>query len=204
LRKTVKAAGEQSDDMKRSIAEANRLATAMEKVAKDIAVSTQAAIDSVAAVRERTAQQMRAYLCVIIGDGIYQDRPNKLKFEAKPTLINAGHTPAHKVSYTAKAAILPVPLPDDFAFPLPDEAIGGALLGPQQNFILSGVVEDYCGDGRVDDIKRGKGDALYIWGIVNYEDVFGESHFTKFCQTTFFGPDGKVYGFFLPKHNEAN
>src|SRR6266566_3435977 len=128
LRKTVKAAGEQSDDMKCSIAEANRLATAMEKVAKDIAVSSQAAIDNVAAVRERTAQQMRAYLCVIIGSGIYQDRPNKLKFEAKPTLVNAGHTPAHKVSYRAKAAILPVPLPDDFAFPLPDEAIGGALL----------------------------------------------------------------------------
>jgi hypothetical protein len=55
LRKTVKAVGEHSEDMKHSIAEANRLATAMEKVAKDIAISTQAAIDSVAALRERTA-----------------------------------------------------------------------------------------------------------------------------------------------------
>ena len=61
----------------------------------------------------------------------------------------------------------------------------------------------FADDKEVEDVKIGKGKALYIWGIVSYEDVFGESHFTKFCQSTHFGPDGKVFGFFLPKHNEA-
>jgi len=204
LRRTVEAAGEQSADMKRSIAEANRLATAMEEVAKDIAVSTQAAIDSVAALRERTAQQMRAYLCVIIGSGDYQDRAKNFKFASRPMLINAGHTPAHKVSYKAKAAIFPVPLPEDFTFPLTGESIGAALVGPQQNATMGEIVDEFCDDTEVADIRIGNGKALYIWGIVSYEDVFGHKHFTKFCQTTHFATDNKVYGFFMPKHNDAD
>jgi hypothetical protein len=198
---------EQSKSMQQSVAEAARLASAMEIVANEIAVSSKAATESVVALRERTAQQMRAYLCVIIGGGTYQHRASNLKFAASPTLINAGHTPAHKVSYRAKAEILPVPLPDDFAFPLPDEAVGGSLLGPQQNATLNGVVDDFCADEEVEDIKAGKGKALYIWGIVNYKDVFGESHFTKFCQTVHFmriGAEHKITGFFIPRYDEAN
>ena len=200
LRQTVEAGAEQSRAMERSIAEANRLASAMENVAKDIAVSSKAAAESVIAVRERTAQQMRAYLCVIVGSGTFQDRANNLKFVASPTLINCGHTPAYKVSYKAKAAILPVPLPD--------EAVGGSVLGPQQNATLHGIVDDFCADEEVEDIKVGaQGKVLYIWGIVNYKDVFGESHFTKFCQTVNFiriGAENKVTGFYIARHDEAN
>jgi hypothetical protein len=203
LRVTVNAAAEQSESMERSITEANRLASAMENVAKDIAISATAATESVVAVRERTAQQMRAYLCVIVGAGIYQDRAKNLKFQATPLVVNAGHTPAHKVAFRASAAILPLPLPDDFAFPLPVAAIGGSVVGPQQSITLSPMVEDFCDDADVEKIKHAEGKALYAWGIVTYEDVFGEPHQTKFCQILTWLPDGKVWGYYTDHHNDA-
>jgi len=188
----------QSTSMQKSVAEAARLSSAMEVVATKIAISTEAAIESVAALKERTARQMRAYLCVNIGGGDYQDRTKNFKFASRPILLNAGHTPAHKVSYKANAAILPVPLPKDFSFPLPDESIGAALLGAQQSASLGAIVDDFCDDKEVEDIKIGKGKVLYIWGIVNYEDVFGESHFTNSVRALFSVSTAKYLGFSYP------
>jgi hypothetical protein len=101
-----------------------------------------------------------------------------------------------------------VPLPADFAFPLPDEAIGGSPLGPHQNATLNAIVDDFCPDEEVESIKvGGRGKVLYVWGIVNYKDVFGESHFTKFCHTVNFiriGTEDKVMGFYIARHEEAD
>ena len=76
-------------------------------------------------------------------------------------------------------------------------------MGPQQNAILSGIVEGYCDDSKVVDVKIGKGESVYVWGVVDYEDVFGESHVTRFCQTVMWTPDDKVIGFYIPMHNDA-
>jgi len=67
LRRTVQTALGQSEDMKKTIAEASRSATAMEEVAKHIETSSAAATASVSSIR----QQMRAHLCPIIGGAIY-------------------------------------------------------------------------------------------------------------------------------------
>jgi hypothetical protein len=203
LRETVQAATDQSKAMERSIAEANRLASAMENAAKDIAVSARAATDSVAAVKERTAQQMRAYLSVIVGSGVYQEREKNFKFQGKPLLVNTGNTPAHKVTFRASAAILPVPLPDDFAFPLPAAGIGGPVIGPHQNYTITPVVQDFCDDADVESIKRGDGKALCAWGIVTYTDVFEQPQETQFCQIITWLPDGKVWVYYPPRHNDA-
>lgn len=195
----------QSKSMEKSVAEATRLASAMEKVAGDIAVSSKAAVDSVGALRERTAQQMRAYLTVNIGFAVYQERSKGFKFEGKPLLINTGHTPAKRVSFRASASILQAPLPDDFAFPLTTEVTSTATLGAGQNANLSAIVDDFVDDAEVEDIKVDKAKkCLFVWGIATYEDIFGESHFTKFCQTLFWQADGKtVYGYYYPRHNDA-
>jgi hypothetical protein len=195
----------QSRSMEKSVAEATRLASAMERVAVEIAVSSGAAVDSVNALRERTAQQMRAYLAVNIGFALFQERSKGLRFEGKPLLVNTGHTPAKKVSFRASATILAAPLPDDFAFPLTTEIKSTATIGAGQNANLSAIVDDFVEDGEVDDIKVGRtGKCLFVWGIVTYEDIFGESHFTKFCQSLFWQADGKtVYGFYYPRHNDA-
>jgi len=204
LRRTVRAAGEQSEAMERSIREATRLAAAMENVARDMAVSAQASIESVAILRDRTARQIRAYVCVIFGVGIYQEKAKGLKFEGKPVMLNTGSTPAHKVTYSAQAAILAAPLPEDFPFPIP--AVAGsaaAILGPQQRANMSAVVPDFCDDAEVENIKHGAGKALYVWGIVTYEDVFGDAHHTKFAQAITWLPDNNIWSYYMTRHNEA-
>jgi hypothetical protein len=192
----------QSESMQRSVAEAARLASAMEVVAKEIATSSKAATASVSAINK----QMRAYLSVIIGSAVYQERTKGLKFEAKPLVINAGHTPAKNVTTRSNAAILPGPsLPDDFTFPLPSEIKSTATIGAGQNAHLSAVVEDLVEDAEVEDIKLGKHPkCLWVWGIVTYEDVFGETQSSKFCQSLFWSSDNKnVFGYYYHKNNEA-
>jgi hypothetical protein len=201
LRKTVKAAAEQSEAMERSIAEATRLASAMEVVAKEIAVSSKAALASVSAI----GKQMRAYLCVVIGTAIYQDRAKHLKFQAIPSIVNAGLTPAHKVSFIASAAILSIPLPEDFAFPLADKPSGESVIGPRQDITVGPIVPDFCDDADIEGIKRGdQGRGLYAWGTFTYEDIFGDAHYTKFCHMYTWRPDDKTWGYYQGRHNEAN
>jgi hypothetical protein len=162
LRKTVQAAVGQSAAMERYITEANRSATAMEKVAVHIETSSKAGTASLSSIN----QQMRAYLCAVIDKGLYQDRTNNIKFQASPSIINAGLTPAYKVFFRSRAAILPLPLPKDFMFPLPKEAVGGSVIGPRQNINISPIVEGFCDDSEVESIKRASGGkALYAWGM---------------------------------------
>jgi len=192
-----------SMSMEHFVKEATRLASAMEAVVKEIAISAKASTESVATLKDRTARQMRAYLTVTIGGAVYQERAKNLKFEGKPNLINTGHTPAHKVVHRCKAAILPVPLPTDFAFPLPDQDAGTYVVGPQQTAVLNAIVDDFCDDAEVQDIKIAKGRGLYTWGIINYEDVFGEAHVTRFCQMLIWLPDEKIWGYYIPGRNDA-
>jgi hypothetical protein len=58
-----------------------------------------------------------ANLSASLGQAIYQDE--RLKFEAKTVLTNTGHTPAYNVTFSANAAILNLPVPLDFDYPLP-------------------------------------------------------------------------------------
>jgi hypothetical protein len=146
---------------------------------------------------------MRAYVSVLVSGATYQERDKGLKFEGKPAMLNSGHTPARKVGYKARADILPVPLPSDFSFPLPERINGAASLGPQQHFVMSAIVDAFYDDADVYAIKRGEGSALYVWGIVSYQDVFGNDRTTKFCQILTWLPDGRVWGYFTNEHNEA-
>jgi hypothetical protein len=186
----------QSVAMEKSIAESARAANAMEQVAVHFA-------DNVTAVRERSAQQMRAYLSVLVNAATYQERGKNLRFEARPAILNAGQTPAKNVGYRAAASILPVPLPSDFTFPLKEQVVGAATLGPHQHFIMNATVEDFYDDADVFDIKTGRDRALYVWGVVTYQDIFGTDQHTKFCQYLLWLPDGRMFGFFVSDYNDA-
>jgi hypothetical protein len=179
--------------------EAGRLAGAMEVVSQQIAVSAEAARESVGALRD----QMRAYISVSIGGAVYQERAKNLRFQGKPVLINSGFTPAHKVRHKSNAAILPIPLPQDFGYPLPETDLGASLIGPRQQAVLSPIVDGFVADEEVEDIKAGKGKALYVWGIVEYEDVFKRKQETRFCQVLTWLQDGTVWGYFIPGHNDG-
>jgi hypothetical protein len=208
LRETVQAAAQQSKDMENSIAEAARAAAAMESMAAGIAISAQAAQESVATIRERTAIQMRAYLTVLINQGVYQEREKGLKFEVKPILINTGQTPAHKVTYRATAAVLPFPLPDSFILDPPEHTLRSALvLGPQQNIVMNALVDMVFDDEVAETIKLGRDMRAYIWGTATYSDAFGEPHETNFCHSIYWImlEDGKfiINGNYAARHNDA-
>jgi len=122
--------------------------------------------------------------------------------------VNTGNTPARNVRYRARAMLTDMRLPDDFDFSLSTPLIGGSLMGPHQSTITSAVVDDFVDDDEVEDIKRGRGPKfLRVWGVVYYDDVFGDGHFTNFRQVLWLigGPQGDVvFGIYPPRHNDAN
>lgn len=147
---------------------------------------------------------MRAYITVLIGNGLYQERKNGIRFEVRAPMLNTGHTPAHKVRYVARAAVLPVPLPFGFDFTLNEPATGAATLNAQQQFVLTRVVDDFVNDGDVERIKYAHLHAVYFWGRIEYEDVFGETHFTQFAHFLRWNPDGTIVGHYCEGHNNAS
>ena len=155
-------------------------------------------------LRERSAMQMRAYVAVIIGGGIYQEREKQLRFEARPIMINTGHTPAHNVRYRASARIADLPVEKDFSYEIGPNELGGAPLNPNQTFIMNAVVPDYADDDEVENIKKGTGKALIVWGVIKYRDAFGEDRQTRFAQTLTWLPNNTIYGYFHPNHNDAD
>lgn len=215
---TLEDAKVQADKMERSIGEAARAAEAMEGMAASTKTNVGKFAESVGYQETFGQMQMRAYVSVEL-NGVYQDE-NHI-FEAKPLLRNTGHTPAHSVRWKIAADILPVPLPDDFGFPLPEETTpGGAILGPGQTGFMSAFLDEKKFDERkvpeadLETIKRGDGRGFYTWGIVNYRDAFGVERYTKFAHllqwhpTDRFDDRGKpvvhAHGQFLLRHNAAD
>jgi len=196
-----------SIEMADSIREANRAAKAMESLAESAAANSKAAIESVSVLKDRTAQQMRAYLMVIIGSGTYQEREKNLRFEVRPQLVNSGNTPAHKMTYWARAKIMNFPVPENFIFEPPEDIVlHSMLIGPHQSIELNARVDDFVEDEKVESIKRGNGQRVYIWGMITYTDAFDSVHTTKFCHSlVWLGPDDKliVTGTYSHNHNEA-
>jgi hypothetical protein len=197
LRQTVKAAGEQSQAMERHIGEAARSATAMETIASKIETGNKAV--------------MRAYLTVNIGGGAYQerDRPGQtdIKFAVSPTVANTGNTQARKVRIRKKAAILPSPLPDNFAYEEigPDQEASFATVAAHQSYTITAILEDFVPAAEVSLIKQGNGKNLHVWGIIIYEDIFGDTHTTKFGQwIVFASPNNQILGWYTPGQNDAD
>ena len=140
-----------------------------------------------------------------VGQGFYQDRSTDTKFAGRTIIVNAGHTPAHNVRFRVKSAILSAPPPEDFSFSLPEKELGGAILGPQQRQFIPAAVDDWVPDGEVRSTKLvSDGKALYIWGIVTYEDVFKQPRQTRLCQLLYWLPDEKAtMGSYIDQHNDA-
>jgi hypothetical protein len=133
--------------------------------------------------RRSSERQLRAYLSVVIGAAVYQDRTLDLKFEAKPLILNNGDTPAYHVRVSIKSNILTDEQALTFVFTEPPDAPQSqASIGPKENRITSAILDRFVPDDQIDDICNGKGKALYVWGTVRYEDAFGHRRFTQFAQ----------------------
>jgi hypothetical protein len=142
--------------------------------------------------RKSSERELRAYLSVVIGGAIYQERSKPLRFEARPTLLNNGATPAYKVRYSAIAKIIPDTIAPTYAFKIPAAPpVSQSSVGPKENRILSAVYPRLIRDSRVPTVMAGAGVALWVWGIVEYEDAFQNPRYTEFCQRLYWVPDGK-------------
>lgn len=198
LKQTVESSGKQSEAMERHIEQAARSATAMEAVADKI--------------EDGNKMIMRAYVTTIIGTAVFQERrgagQSDLKFEGKVQVLNTGNTPARKVRIRKKADILVIPTLKDFDFSLPqedeDEASSYASIGAHQSYVIESIVPDFVPDAEVTVIKEGKERALCIWGDITYEDIFGNTHLTKFAHWLYWWPNGKLFGYYIPGQNEAD
>ena len=105
-----------------------------------------------------TRAQLRAYLSVVIGLGVNQDRVRELKFEAKPFILNNGETPAYNVRVRIKAEILTdVQIPNFVFIEPPDVPQSQASIGPKENRTMSGLLDRYVPDDEVQDICDGNG-----------------------------------------------
>ena len=202
LSREAKVTGDgHAEKMERSVGEAVRSASAMEAVAE-------ATRNNAALMQKMLHKQMRAYLIVEIGVGVYQDETKR--FDVRPSLTNVGLTPANNMHYWARAAILPFPSPDGHHFPAPigESTRHGMVIGPRQGIQLNAVVDDRIPPDDVEVVKRGKGRRVYIWGVVTYTDIFDEiERTTEFCQSIHWVkmPDGSetIYGTYDFNHNKA-
>lgn len=166
---------------------------------------------TVVASEGASKRELRAYLTVVIGPAVYQerrpaDKGGDLKFDSKPLLVNTGRTPARKITFKARCAVMQIPLPKETDLPdSSDDGIVGNILGPQQNANMFAVADGFLPDDEVEDIKRGNGGkGLYVWGRITYEDVFGDRHFTQFCQQIYWDLKGNVLGHYIPGRNDAD
>jgi hypothetical protein len=200
-------AEEQSADMKASIAEAARAATAMRDVAVAVAENAKASNENLALYKETSVREMRAYLTVSGGGVVPQDKTTNYRLEVRLNLNNTGNTPAYHIRANQTIAVLPFPLPTDFAFPLPPRSLFGSegILGPHQNFILTAVADEIYPDDDITEIQFGMNKVLYAYGTVSYEDAFGIARHTNFSQRIAWLKDGKSFlTFNTAEHNDAD
>jgi hypothetical protein len=204
VQKMDEVAAGQTSDMRASITEATRAATAMEQMSVSLARNTLIVAEMADSQRVFWQRQMRAYLSVNYGAVVPQDNSTGWRTEVRLILVNTGHTPAHDVSYQAKAAVLPIPLPVGFEFPIPDfPPSSKSVIGPGQNMLISHAISDLLSEGEIAEYTTGNKTRVYMWGVVTFKDVFGQEQIVKFCQFVQWMRGGTTMGINTLRHNEA-
>jgi hypothetical protein len=158
--------------------------------------------------RRSSERQLRAYLSVVVGAGIYQERLKGLRFEARPIILNNGATPAYKVRFSAVARIIPDKLAATYEFKMPTMLpVSQASIGPKENRIMSAVYPRMIPDHRAKKVVLGDKIALWVWGVVEYEDAFEQPRYTQFCQRLDWRSDGKgawtTFGRYDPRFGKS-
>jgi hypothetical protein len=206
-------------DVKATIAEAVRSARAMEGVAESMAVNADSVKESIGIQKLATTLHSRAYLSAGFNEAKFQDANHV--FEVQAYLRNHGNTPAYDVKFRSVVQIIDTPIPEDFAFPLPDETAGTSvsLIAPGIVKLITHNVGASVPDDQVEGIKRGSPPrGLAMWGRVEYRDAFDELRHLKFAFTVYWigwvpGKDKDKDGNSLPekamsvdtaRHNEAD
>jgi len=94
-----------------------------------------------------------------------------------------GQTPAYKIRGEVGIGGRAYPLrPDeDFTIKTTGKIQNSAFITPTNTFSLKATADGILNQPTIDAINNGETFRLYIWGRVDYEDVFTEPHWFTFC-----------------------
>lgn len=156
-----------------------RQLVAAENAALAAQEGARAAAETVSHMKDTAKRELRAYLSYEEGSIINftGDQPR-----VQIRIANSGQTPAYKIAARVVIAFLKWPLENPApAFPLSDEIEQrSGPCGPRSHFILSRVLTDPPLPANRMSLLARKDAALFVYGEVRYEDVFGDPHSVKF------------------------
>lgn len=140
--------------------------------------SADAAKDSAALARDTLQLTQRAF----IGVGTFAF--NQCSAEQRPTIFqclfsNNGNTVASLHKFVLMSAMLDRPLPDKPVYDSPRDDFGGAPLAPSHTMAQRVTLTDVSAQS-FKAVLNGTGN-WWLWGYIEYSDVFGLSHRTGFC-----------------------
>ena len=183
----------QSSDMKNSLLIAEQAANAAADAAK--------ASDKQARIAEETAErQLRAYVTVKGGDLIFKDQT----IFCVLTIENAGQTPAYDLTTWTNIGVQPSGNPFGLKTMLPDSAPGKVILGsgsvihPRVRFDVPPEHNDM-----IPAVQGGLA-TIYIWGCINYVDIFRQARFVEFRLRSFQADQQTFIFEATPEGNHAN
>jgi hypothetical protein len=148
---------------------------------------------------------LRAY--VIVPSGSDAKGNNTIRIEnAQPgqpiiawvTMQNQGQTPAYKLRQGIVVKVLPFPLPNGFSYPI-DTMYNLSLIGIHDQVFGSKHVAVFSEYEKLSLATQVS--AIYIYGTINYVDIFGDTHFTNYC--VFFKVASPVSNYY-DHHNDAD
>jgi hypothetical protein len=202
---TREVANRQETDMRASIAEAGRAATAMESVAVGMADSVANARVLMETQRQFGKAQMRPYIALVDPSFIAQDNQRPYFAEIQLNMVNTGHTPAHNVRFYARFEVLAFPIPDNFDFAVPADGLAaGSLINPGQRLYFRRNITRLLPDTQYNRIIEGGGhEAMFIHGTIFFDDIFGDEHRTNFCSFGVWDTAGRFSIRNTPQHNDA-
>lgn len=78
-------------------------------------------------------------------------------------------------------------------------------MGAHLTYSMQTLVGEFVPDAEVAAIKEGGISSLCVWGVITYEDIFGDRHTTKFAQSIHWLADNQtIYGIYIPGQNDSD
>ena len=124
-------------------------------------------------------RQLRAYVAPANMRTSGTDSIIEVEFDVE----NFGQTPAKNCSVSGAFEILPFPLPEKHLFKIPAAPFSqNSIITPRATKPLTVKVHRTLTAAEKTEIKSKEANSrLYVYGVLNYHDIFNEAHFTDFC-----------------------
>jgi hypothetical protein len=163
--------------------------------------------DSISETKRSRELEYRAYVGV---KSVYISPQFSNAAEGKAMIVysNTGRTPAFNTTIRVDHSMRETPIPEDTSFPAADIQLSKAIMMPLTDmFVDAGVIpimvvatgpvttpavpkiiqtEPFPSSSPTATNKMFKGQ-WYVYGVIEYDDIFGQHHRTKFCSYNVWG-----------------